>query len=232
MAFGTKTIPAVDKIVGPGNTYVQLTKRMLAGCVGIDGFLGPSEIVVIADETGNAKFIAADLIAQAEHDPGSCFLLTTSVTLARDVAKELESQTALLSRQAAINKALSQDSAIIVGESMNDLVDLANRFAAEHINLQTADNDAVLKRLVHGGAIFIGPWSPVAAGDYVAGPSHCLPTNTTARFSSGVSVYEFLKRTSLARYDKDSIAKDAPAVVRRANEEHLDGHAASAEMRA
>lgn len=231
LAFGTERIPAVDKIVGPGNDYVQLAKRAVAGGVGVDGYLGPSEVLVLADETANAKFVAADLIAQAEHDPGSCFLLTTSNEIAEKVRHEISLQLNQRQRRAAIEKSLDNDSAIIVGESMNGLIDLANRFAAEHINLQTADNDAVLKRLVHGGAIFIGPWSPVAAGDYVAGPSHCLPTNTTARFSSGVSVYEFLKRTSLARYDKESIAKDAPAVVRLANEEHLDGHAASAAMR-
>jgi histidinol dehydrogenase len=231
LAFGTATIPAVDKIVGPGNDYVQLAKRAVAGGVGVDGYLGPSEVLVIADETANAKFVAADLIAQAEHDPGSCFLLTTSNDVAEMVRQEIISQLNQRQRRTAIERSLAIDSAIIVGESMDDLIDLANRFAAEHINLQTGASGAALKRLVHGGAIFIGGWSPVAAGDYVAGPSHCLPTNTTARFSSGVSVYEFLKRTSLVRYDQESIAKDVPAVERLANEEHLDAHAASAAIR-
>jgi histidinol dehydrogenase len=231
MAFGTKTIPAVDKIVGPGNTYVQLAKRMLAGCVGIDGYLGPSEIVVIADETGNPAFIAADLIAQAEHDPGSCFLLTTSEKLALDVVAQLESQSKTLNRKSAIDKALAKDSAIIVHSSMDELLSLANRFAAEHVNLQVRDSNAILAKLNNAGAVFVGEYSPVAAGDYVAGPSHCLPTNTTARFSSGISVYEFLKRASVVRYDARGISADAAAIIELANAEGLDGHAASARCR-
>jgi histidinol dehydrogenase len=227
MAFGTATIPAVDKIVGPGNTYVQLAKRALAGCVGLDGFLGPSEIVVIADDMGNPAFIASDLIAQAEHDPGSCFLLTSSEALASAVAEELKRQTTRLERSAAIEKSLANDSAIIVDPSMDNLIALANRFAAEHVNLQTRDDKAVLDKLVHAGAVFAGPYSPVAAGDYIAGPSHCLPTNTTARFSSGISVYEFLKRTGVARYTREGLAKDAPHIIALADAEHLGGHAAS-----
>lgn len=231
MAFGTATIPAVDKIVGPGNTYVQLAKRTLAGCVGLDGFLGPSEIVVIADETGNPAFIAADLIAQAEHDPGSCFLLTTSEKLAAAVAAELKTQTARLERSPAIEKSLAEESAIVVDASMDRLIELANRFAAEHVNLQTADDQAVLAKLTHAGAVFVGPYSPVAAGDYVAGPSHCLPTNTTARFSSGISVYEFLKRTGVARYERRGLANDARHIIALAEAEHLGGHAASIRVR-
>jgi histidinol dehydrogenase len=232
MAFGTATIPRVDKIVGPGNVYVQLAKRALAGSVGIDGFLGPSEILVLADETGHADFIAADLIAQAEHDPGSCYLLTNSQRLADQVVKELERQTAILGRSKAITTALAERSAIIVDASMDRLIDLANQFAAEHVNLQTRDDNAVLAKLNHAGAIFVGPHSPVAAGDYVAGPSHCLPTNTTARFTSGLSVYEFLKRSSVERYTEQGLARDAAAIVSLANAEHLDGHAASVNIRA
>lgn len=231
MAFGTKTIPAVHKIVGPGNTYVQLAKRLLAGCVGIDAFLGPSEIVVIADDSGNPAFIAADLIAQAEHDPGSCFLLTTSQKLADAVVAELKKQTESLSRKAAIEKALANDSAIIIHPSMDELITLSNRFAAEHVNVQTRDDQAVVAKLTNAGAVFVGPYSPVAAGDYIAGPSHCLPTNTTARFSSGISVYEFLKRSSVARYEVQGLANDAAAIIELANAEHLDGHAASVRIR-
>jgi histidinol dehydrogenase len=231
MAFGTDTIPAVDKIVGPGNTYVQLAKRALAGCVGLDGFLGPSEIVIVADETGNPAYIAADLIAQAEHDPGSCFLLTTSRKLAEAVVAELKKQTAQLDRSPAIEKSLAHDSAIVVDESIESLIELANRFAAEHVNVQTKDDKAVLDKLTHAGAIFVGPYSPVAAGDYIAGPSHCLPTNTTARFSSGISVYEFLKRTGVARYTAQGLANDAPGIIALANAEHLGGHAASIRVR-
>jgi len=231
MAFGTESIPRVDKIVGPGNRYVQLAKRALAGCVGLDGFLGPSEILVIADESANPAFVAADLLAQAEHDPGSCFLLTDSESLASSVAREIIAQSKSLSRAEAIERALRDGSAIVVGGSMEELVALADRFAAEHVNIQTKDDAAILAKLRHAGAIFLGPYSPVAAGDYVAGPSHCLPTNTTARFSSGVSVYEFLKRSSVARYESAGIAADAPAIVELARAEGLDAHAASVEVR-
>jgi histidinol dehydrogenase len=232
LAFGTATIPAVDKIVGPGNTYVQLAKRALCGAVGVDGFLGPSEILVLADDAGDARSIAADLIAQAEHDPGSCYLLTTSPQLAERVKHELERQTAVLGRSDAIEKSLAEVSAIVVDPSMDALLDLANRFAAEHVNVQTRDDLAVLAKLKHAGAVFLGPHSPVAAGDYVAGPSHCLPTNTTARFSSGISVYEFLKRSSVVRYEAQGLANDADAIIALAQAEHLDGHAASVRIRA
>jgi histidinol dehydrogenase len=231
MAFGTGSIPRVDKIVGPGNIYVQLAKRALAGCVGIDGFLGPSEILVIADESGKAEFIAADLLAQAEHDPGSCFLLTTSKMLAEAVRSEIEKQLPGLSRRAAAEKAITNHSAIIVGTSMDELIALADRFAAEHVNLQTKDDSAVLKKLKNAGAVFVGPYSAVAAGDYVAGPSHCLPTNTTARFSSGISVYEFLKRSSVVRYEAEGLRGDAGAIIAMAEAEGLDGHAKSVEIR-
>lgn len=232
LALGTPTIRPVDKIVGPGNSYVQLAKMALAGCVGIDGFLGPSEILTIADDTARADFVAADLLAQAEHDPGSCFLLTDSEKVAQDVSEQIRRQSANLTRSAAITNALDQHSAIIVGRSMDELIELANQFAAEHVNLQTRDNALVLSKLVNAGAVFVGPWSPVAAGDYVAGPSHCLPTNTTARFSSGVSVYEFLKRSSIVRYDRAGLIADAPAITSLANAEHLDAHAASVKIRA
>jgi histidinol dehydrogenase len=232
MAFGTETIPAVDKIVGPGNLYVQLAKRALAGAVGLDGFLGPSEILTLADDSGVPNFIAADLLAQAEHDPGSCFLLTPSESLATAVLRAIDHQITTRQRADAIERALTSHSAIVVDPSMDVLIELANRFAAEHVNLQVKDESAVLKKLRHAGAVFVGPYSPVAAGDYVAGPSHCLPTNTTARFSSGVSVYEFLKRSSIVTYDAKGLTADTPAIVALANAEHLDAHAASVEVRA
>ncbi len=231
MAFGTATIPRVDKIVGPGNVYVQLAKREVADAVGTDGFLGPSEILTIADETGVPPFIAADLIAQAEHDPGSCFLLTTSVKLAADVSAEIDRQMLDRGRGAALEKSLRDHSAVIVDDDMDALIELANRFAAEHVNLQVRDEQGVLAKLRHAGAVFVGPHSAVAAGDYVAGPSHCLPTNTTARFASGVSVYEFLKRTSVVRYEPAGLAADAPAITSLAEAEGLDGHAASVRIR-
>jgi histidinol dehydrogenase len=230
MGLGTKTIPRVDKIVGPGNLYVQLAKRELAGSVGVDGFLGPSEILTIADDTASAAFIAADLIAQAEHDPGSCFLLTDSAGMAGAVEAEILHQLGDRKRTGALAKSLAGHSAIIVG-GLDSLVELANRFAAEHVNIQTRDPAAVVARVHHAGAIFVGPWSPVAAGDYVTGPSHCLPTNTTARFGSGVSVYEFLKRSSVVRYDRSGLEADAAAIKSLATAEGLDGHAASIDVR-
>jgi len=231
MAFGTRTIPTVDKIVGPGNRYVQLAKRSLAGVVGIDGFLGPSEIVVLADDSANPAFIAADLIAQAEHDPGSCFLLTDSEKLAAAVTAEIEKQVAALSRIPALQKSLVNDSAILVSDSWDELLDWGNAFACEHVNIQTKDDNAILAKLRHGGAIFVGPYSPVAAGDYIAGPSHCLPTNTTARFSSGISAIEFMKRASIERYDREGLEADAQGIITLAHAEGLDGHAASVAVR-
>ncbi|MEM6313101.1 MAG: histidinol dehydrogenase [Planctomycetota bacterium] len=230
LAFGTESVPAVDKIVGPGNTFVQIAKRLLAGGVGVDGFLGPSEVLVIADDTANPAFVAADLLAQAEHDPGSCFLLTDSRPLAEAVVAEVRKQFETLSRQSAIRPALENHSAIFVGD-MDALLPLADRFAAEHVNLQTADPHATLDQLSHAGCVFIGPHSPVAAGDYVAGPSHCLPTNTTARFGGGISVFEFLKRTGTVEYTANAIAQDATNVVPLAEAEGLDAHASSVRRR-
>jgi histidinol dehydrogenase len=227
MALGTQSIPQVDKIVGPGNLYVQAAKRLVSGAVGIDSFAGPSEILVIADKHADAGSIAADLLAQAEHDPGSCFLLTDSNELAKRVIAEIDEQLATLSRRQAIERALQHGSAILVDKSMPTLIELANKFAAEHVSVQVKDQAKVLRELRHAGAIFIGPYSPVAAGDYLAGPSHCLPTNTTARFTGGISVYEFLKRTGTIRYDAKGLARDADAIERIALAEGLDAHAKS-----
>ena len=231
MAFGTETIPAVDKIVGPGNAFVQLAKRAVAGGVGVDGYLGPSEIVTIADDSANAAFIAADLIAQAEHDPGSGFVVTDSTKLASAVQQEVTLQVAQRERISAIEQALRNRSAILVCGSMDEAMEWANRFAAEHVNIQTRDNDAVLGKLRHAGAVFVGPYAAVAAGDYVAGPSHCLPTNTTARFSSGISVYEFMRRSSIERYTRQGLAGDAAAIIELAKAEGLEAHAASVTIR-
>ena len=232
MAFGTATVPAVDKIVGPGNRHSQLAKRAVSGAVGVDGFLGPSEVLVIADDTGRPPYIAADLLAQAEHDPGSCFLRPPSDRLAKDVQQEIERQLAPLPRAAAARRALESESAIVLTPTLDAATELANAFAAEHVNVQTKDNAAVLSKLMHAGAVFLGPFSPVAAGDYVAGPSHCLPTNTTARFSSGISVYEFLKRSSVVRYEPQGLTRDAAAIIALAEAEGLEAHAASVRTRA
>ena len=231
MACGTETIRPVDKLMGPGNSYVQLAKRLLSGAVGVDGFLGPSDILVIADDSCEPTYVAADLLAQAEHDPGRCFLLTRSRGVAGAVVAALGAQLATLGRADAINRSFDRESAIIVCASDDELFALCDQIAAEHVNIQTRDPEATLARVRHAGAIFVGPFSPVAAGDYVAGPSHCLPTNTTARFGGGVSVYEFMKRTGIARYTRDGLADDADAIRAMAAAEGLDAHAASVSIR-
>jgi histidinol dehydrogenase len=230
-AVGTESIARVDKIVGPGNSYVQVAKQIVSGAVGVDGFYGPSEILTLADDSATPAFVAADLIAQAEHDPGRCFLLTTSRAVADGVAREIAEQVKTLDRAAAIVRGLSDGSAIVVSESMEDLIVLSNHLAAEHVNLQVRNPDEVLTKLIHAGAVFVGPYSPVAAGDYVAGPSHSLPTNTTARFGGGVSVYEFMKRSSLVQYTRDGLAPDVSAIVEMARAEGLSAHARSAMIR-
>ena len=232
MACGTETIPPVDKLLGPGNSYTQLAKRLLFGAVGVDGFLGPSDILVVADESCVPKYVAADLLAQAEHDPGRCFLLTRSRAVAEVVVKEIAEQLKLLKRADAIERSFVRDSAIVLCASDDEIVEMADRIAAEHVNIQTINPDEMLARIAHGGAFFLGPNSPVAAGDYIAGPSHCLPTNTTARFGAGVSVYEFMKRSSIVKYDARGLRDDADAIVTLAKAEGLDAHAASVRLRA
>ncbi len=231
LACGTESIRPVDKILGPGNSYVQLAKRLVSGAVGVDGFLGPSEILVVADETCAPEFVAADLLAQAEHDPGRCILLTRFPDVAKRVVGAIESQLRERGRSSAIEKALANDSAIIVCESDERIAEWANQFAAEHVNLQVEDPNAWLEKIRHAGAIFVGNFAPVAAGDYVSGPSHCLPTNTTARFGGGVSVYEFMKRTGIAWYEANGLAEDGPSIIALANAEGLDAHAASVVIR-
>ena len=231
MAFGTERVPRVDKIVGPGNSYVQIAKRLVGGGVGVDGFLGPSEVLVFADATADPAYVASDLLAQAEHDPGSCFLLTTDPDLPAKVTAEIGRQIETLQRRPAIERALIDGSAIIWSDDEAALLELANRIAPEHLSVQTADPRATLAKIPNAGCAFLGPFSPVAAGDYVAGPSHCLPTNTTARFGGGISVYEFLKRGGVVRYDEGSIAADATPAAALADAEGLDAHAASIRLR-
>ncbi len=231
LAFGTESVPRVDKIVGPGNSYVQIAKRLVNGGVGVDGFLGPSEVLVFADDSAEPAFVAADLIAQAEHDPGRCYLLTTDTTLPERVDAELEKQLARRGRRDAAEKALRNDSAVLVSDDEAILIELAARLAPEHLSVQTRDPRATLAKLPNAGCAFLGPWSPVAAGDYTAGPSHCLPTNTTARFGGGISVFEFLKRGGIVEYNEAGLAQDAQAAAALADAEGLDGHAASIRLR-
>lgn len=231
LAFGTETIPAVDFIAGPGNAYVQEAKRQLYGRVGIDGFFGPSEVVILLDASARPDRIAADLLAQAEHDPGCCFLVSTDRNAIEAVLKEVDNQLPHRTRREAIEKALREWSAAILVPTDDDADQLVDRLAGEHVTLAVADPQAALDRLSHGGAYFLSDTTPVASGDYYAGPSHCLPTGTTARFTSGCSVYTFLKRSSIEHYPTgptDEAIRDISAL---ATAEGLDAHAESLRTR-
>jgi histidinol dehydrogenase len=231
LAFGTASVPAVDKIVGPGNAFVAEAKRQVMGRVGIDSIAGPSEVLIVADETPNPEHVAADMLAQAEHDPGSAVLVTTSRGLADAVAAAIERQLPTLERAEALRKALAQYSAIIVVPSLAVAVDVANSFATEHLQIVTADDEAVLAKIRHAGAIFLGPHTPVPLGDYYAGPSHVLPTGGTARFFGPLSCNDFLNASSLLRYDAAALADDAADTIAFAMREGLTAHANAVRVR-
>ena len=203
LAFGTETIPRVDKITGPGNKYVAAAKKLLFGVVGIDAIAGPTEVVIVADETARADFIAADLLAQAEHgEDASAILITTSESLAREVAREVGRQAESLPRREIVVSSLKDYGAVILVETLAEACSLVNELAPEHVEIVTNDDEAVAAQIRHAGAIFFGAYTPEAVGDYLAGPNHVLPTGRTARFSSALGVYDFVKRTSLLRYSE------------------------------
>jgi histidinol dehydrogenase len=231
MAYGTATIRPVHKIVGPGNAFVAEAKRQLFGRVGIDSVAGPSEVVVVADDSARADWVAADLLAQAEHDPGSAVLVTPSAALALKVAHEVEIQLPLLDRAAATRAALERYSAAIVTESLDAACDLANELAAEHLQIMTSDDARCLRRIRNAGAIFVGAHTPVPLGDYFAGPSHVLPTSGTARFFGPLSVNDFLKASSVIEYDAAAMAEDSEDVQDFAEREGLTAHASAARIR-
>ena len=231
LASGTHSVKPVDMIVGPGNLYTQLAKMQVHGRVGIDGFYGPSEVLVIADDSANPVRVAADLIAQAEHDPGRCFLVAWSHKVIGQVNEQIDHQLTLRHRRKEIEAALKNGSAALLVTGEAEAVTVADQIAPEHVSLAVARPGDWLKRLRHGGAYFVGDSSPVAAGDYIAGPSHCLPTGTTARFASGVSVYTFLKRSGTVSYPKGIPTSLIDAAVCLAKAEGLDGHAASLRIR-
>jgi histidinol dehydrogenase len=231
MAYGTRSIRPVHKIVGPGNAFVAEAKRQLFGVVGIDSVAGPSEVVVVADDSANAEHVAADLLAQAEHDPGAALLLTPSRALANAVTAEVEAQLATLERADMTRSSLERYGAIVITESLDAACELANEIAAEHLQIMTTKNARCLARIRNAGAIFVGPSTPVPLGDYFAGPSHVLPTGGTAKFFGPLSVNDFLKASSLIEYDAAALAEDAASVQTFAELEGLTAHAAAVRRR-
>ncbi len=231
MAYGTSTIRPVDKIVGPGNAFVAEAKRQVMGRVGIDSIAGPSEVLIVADATAKCEWVAADMLAQAEHDPGSAVLVTDSPELAKAVATEIDRQLPGLERADALRSALDRYSAIIVVPDIDAACAVANDFATEHLQIITADDQAALGKIRHAGAIFLGPHTPVPLGDYYAGPSHVLPTGGTARFFGPLSVNDFLKASSVTSYDAPSLAADGPDVADFASREGLTAHANAIRIR-
>jgi len=232
LAFGTEMIPRVDKITGPGNKYVAAAKKLLFGVVGIDAIAGPSEVVIVADETARADFIAADLLAQAEHgEDASAILITNSEMLAGEVVQEVKRQAEVLPRRAIVLASLRDYGAIILVNTLTEACSIVNELAPEHVELITANDDAVAAKIHQAGAIFFGAYTPEAVGDYVAGPNHVLPTGRTARFSSALGVYDFVKRTSLLRYSNTAFDSVAKHVWVLAECEGLAAHARSAMVR-
>lgn len=231
LALGTDTVGAVDMIVGPGNSYVQLAKAQLTGIIGTDGFYGPSEILTIADSSADPRRVAADMIAQAEHDPGKCFLVSWQKQTLDSVIDELMRQLSVRKRALALERALAMESCAVLVKDEAEAAVVANRIACEHVSLAVQDPDALLPSIKHAGEILLGDATPMAAGDYWAGPSHCLPTGTTARFTSGLSPYTFLKRVGTIRYRNGIPRAAREAIALLAEAEGLDGHAESARVR-
>ena len=232
LAYGTETIPKVDKIVGPGNIYVALAKKAVFGSVSIDSVAGPSEILVLADETADPRYVAADLLSQAEHDEmASAVLITTSKELAEKVCTEIDGFLKNLSRRAIIEKSLDQFGYILLAENMDDAIAAANAFAPEHLEIQTAAPLEVMTRIRHAGAIFLGPYSSEPLGDYFAGPNHVLPTSGTARFFSPLSVDDFIKKSSIIQYSEQALRNVHKDIEQFAACEQLTAHANSIAVR-
>ena len=232
LAYGTESIPKVDKIVGPGNIYVALAKKAVYGHVSIDSIAGPSEILVLADETANPRYVAADLLSQAEHDElASAILVTTSRELAEQVSRETDRFIRELSRGEIIQKSLDNYGHILVADTMEDAIDAANEIASEHLEIMTADPYQVMTKIRNAGAIFIGEYSSEPLGDYFAGPNHILPTNGTAKFFSPLSVDDFLKKSSIIAYSREALEEVHRDIEQFAEAEQLTAHANSIRVR-
>ena len=232
MAYGTKSIPKVDKICGPGNIYVALAKKAVFGYVSIDSVAGPSEILVIADETANPRYVAADLLSQAEHDEmASAILVTTSEDLAHKVSAEVDKFVAELSRKEIIQKSLDNYGYILVAKDIDEAVDVANEIASEHMEIVTKNPFDVMTKVKNAGAIFLGEYSSEPLGDYFAGPNHVLPTNGTAKFFSPLSVDDFIKKSSIISYSRNALEAIHTDIEKFATAEHLTAHANSIKVR-
>jgi histidinol dehydrogenase len=232
LAYGTETIPQVDKIVGPGNAYVAAAKKLVFGQVDIDMIAGPSEIIVIADKTARASFVAADMLAQAEHDEmAASVLLTPSESLAREVSQEIDQQLRTLSRKPIMENSLAKYGAIIITVSVDEALDLSNLFAPEHLELMVENPAGILDKVRNAGSVFLGSFTPEALGDYLAGSNHILPTEGTARFSSPLGVYDFYKRMNVISFSREALKKLGGQTSRFAQMEGLDAHANSVLVR-
>ena len=232
MALGTDTIPRVDKIVGPGNIYVAIAKKLLYGYVDIDMIAGPSEILIVADDTAEPSFVAMDMLSQAEHDEEAvAILITPSEALADKVIQNIKSEIKVQSRRKVIQNSLNNHGLVIVTKDIKEAVELVNEFAAEHLSLQVAEPVKLLKEIRHAGAVFLGSYTPQTMGDYVAGPNHTLPTGGTARFFSPLSVDDFVKKTSVVMYNKGALKKDGVVASRLAEIEGLTAHSEAVKIR-
>ena len=232
LVYGYEPIRKVDKIVGPGNQWVQMAKKHFFGFIDIDSIAGPSEVLIIANDKANPAWVAADMLSQAEHAPGSAMMFTISQELAEEVLLELKTQVKQLKRSRETIDCLKKFGCIVVFENMNNLIEKANDFAPEHLEIQCGDESReIADKIENAGAIFIGEYSPVAVGDYWAGPSHTLPTGTSAKFFSALSANDFIKSTSIIEYDKKKLAESAEDIVRLAEAEGLDAHAKSIKIR-
>lgn len=232
LAYGTKSLPKVDKIVGPGNIYVALAKKAVYGTVSIDSIAGPSEILVLADESANPRFVAADLLSQAEHDElASAILVTTSETLANKVAKEIEGFLEQLPRKEILEKSLEQFGYLLIAKTLDEAIDTANAIASEHLEIVTKNPFEVMMKIQNAGAIFIGEYSSEPLGDYFAGPNHVLPTNGTAKFFSPLSVDDFIKKSSIIYYSKEALEPIQKDIIAFAKAEQLTAHANSIRVR-
>ncbi len=232
MAFGTQTVPRVDKITGPGNQYVTAAKKLVFGTVGIDSLAGPSEVVIVADEAADPIFVASDLLAQAEHsEDASAILVTTSRVLAEQVVSEIGTQARDIPRVEIIRRSLKSYGTIILADNLDEVCDLVNEIAPEHLQIMAKEEDEIASRIRNVGAIFFGSHTPEAVGDYLAGPNHVLPTSGAARFSSALSVLDFVKRTSIVKFTDCELRSVAPLIVALAECEGLSAHARSASIR-